>query len=242
MGHLFFTITKSGGVDKPGNYECTATVIKPRVVATAAHCIGSPQTATGGNFSFYSNWLFIPADMNGTAPFGSWTAFAWGASGAWASSNGSEPNSEDWGFLDINDQGSPAHTIASVTGYLGYLTLSLSANNLTTLGYPGNLDNSAYMQENNATTGGGANDNTWTVGSAMGAGSSGGPWIVNFGQAPSCNGPCLPSSSGSLGATQLVAVTSYGPINAVGYLGASQFNSDWTTLLTTMCSKKTGNC
>jgi V8-like Glu-specific endopeptidase len=242
VGHLFFTITKSGGVDKPGNYQCTASVIKDRIIATAGHCVGSPQTSTGGHFSAYGNWLFIPADMNGTAPFGSWTTFAWGVSSAWANGNGDVPNSEDWGFLDVSDQGSPAKKIGKVTGYLGYSTKSLSANNVTVLGYPANLDNASYMQQNNGTTGGSADDNTWAIGSAMGGGASGGPWIVNFGQAPSCAGTCLSSGSGSLGSNTLVAVTSYGPSNAVGYLGASQFNSDWTSLLTTMCGKKSGSC
>jgi V8-like Glu-specific endopeptidase len=242
VGHLFFTVTKSGGIDTPGDYQCTASVIRLRIVITAGHCVGSPVKATGGHFFWYTNWIFIPADINGAAPFGSWTSFSQGASGPWVNGNGSFPNSEDWGFLAMNDKGTTK--VGTLTGNFGYISLALSAANLTTLGYPGNLDSGAYMEENNGTTNANGNNNTWTIGSAMGRGSSGGPWLLNFGQAPNCNGPCL-SANGSLntlGGNYLVAVDSYGPTNQVGYSGASQFNADWTTLLTTMCKKKAGSC
>jgi V8-like Glu-specific endopeptidase len=246
VGHLFFTITKSGGIDPPGNYQCSASVIKLRIVATAGHCVGSPKTATGGNFFWYTNWLFVPADINGTAPYGSWTAFSQGASGPWSNGDGSLPNAEDWGFLAMNDGGNGVSgtKLGNVTGTLGYLTLSLAPNNLVTLGYPANLDNGAYMEQNHGATAGAAANNTWTIGSAMGAGSSGGPWIMNFGEAPKCNGPCLAAngSTNTLGGNYMVAVNSYGPNSGVGYSGASQFNTHWTSLLTTMCAKKAGSC
>lgn len=246
VGHLFFTVTRSGGIDPPGDYQCSASVVKLRIVATAGHCVGSPKTATGGNFFWYTNWLFIPADINGTAPYGSWTAFSKGVSGPWSSGNGSLPNSEDWGFLAMNDGGDgvSGSKLGNVTGTLGYFTLSLASNNLVTLGYPANLDNAAYMEQNQGATVAAGNNNTWTIGSAMGAGSSGGPWIMNFGEAPKCNGPCLVAngSTNTLGGNYVVAVDSYGPSSGVGYSGASQFNTHWTNLLTTMCGKKAGSC
>jgi V8-like Glu-specific endopeptidase len=244
VGQMFFTITKAGGIDPPGDYACSASVIAFRVIATAGHCIGSPNTSTGSNFSFYSNWLFIPADINGNAPFGSWTAFAEGVSANWANGSGSVPNSEDWGFLDMNDRATTPFTIGAVTGTLGYATVSVAGNNLTQLGYPGNLDNGNLMQQNNSTAGASGANNNWTMGSAMGPGASGGPWILNFGRAPTCSGTCLTAngSTNVLGGNYLVAVDSYGPPNAVGYVGASQFNADWTKLLAVMCAKKAGSC
>ncbi len=240
VGKLFFTIQKSGGVDTPGDYTCTASVIKPRVIATAGHCVGSPMVKTGGNFFFYSNWMFVPASEGGNAPFGTWTTFSQGASGPWSNGNGSEPNSEDWGFLDINDRG--LQKIATVTGSFGYSTYSLASKNLTQLGYPSNLDNAADLEQNNGMTPAFGNGNTWTMGSAMGRGASGGPWLLNFGKAPSCTGTCPTGTLNALGMNYLVAVDSYGPVNQIGYAGASQFNNDWTSLLQTMCGKKAGTC
>jgi len=245
-GNLFFKITVAGGVDPPGNFHCTASVIKNRIIATAGHCIGSPKTATGGNFHQYSNWMFIPGDMNGTAPFGTWTANHWGTSGPWSSGNGSVPNSEDWGFLAMNDLKSKK--LASVTGHIGYYTQQLSSNNVTMLGYPNNLDSGARMQQNQAQIAGSGGSNTYTLGSAMGPGSSGGPWIMDFGQAPACSGTNMcPPASGSpdtnkLGGNYLIAVTSYGPTGTIGYEGASNLNSDWISLLNTMCGFSSGNC
>jgi hypothetical protein len=235
-GHLFFTITQSGGIDPPGNYQCTASVIKARIVVTAGHCVGSPKKATGGHFFWYSNWLFIPADTNGAAPYGKWTVFAYGASGPWSTGTGSVPNSEDWGMLAMNDNANVK--IGNATGTLGYFTYS-TENDITALGYPANLDNGGLMQYNTGTAVGGS-AGTWVIGSAMAAGASGGPWIIDFGQAPSCSGSCL--SPNNLGSNYIVAVNSYYPTNTVGYYGASQFNNDWITLLNLMCAKKVGSC
>jgi V8-like Glu-specific endopeptidase len=246
VGKLFFTIQAAGGIDPPGNYSCTASVIKARVIATAGHCIGSPRVSTGGNFVFYSNWMFIPADTGGAAPFGTWTSFSQGVGGGWSSSKGAVPNAEDWGFIDLNDQGLLfPKKIASVTGAFGYSTLALASKNITQLGYPSNLDNGADMEQNNGTTASAGNVNTWTIGSAMGQGASGGPWVLNFGVAPACSGQCPSGNNGlnALGSNFLVAVDSYGPASPqIGYAGASEFNADWTSLLTTMCGKKQGTC
>jgi V8-like Glu-specific endopeptidase len=239
VGRLFFTVQKSGGMDPPGDYTCTASVIKPRVIATAGHCVGSPNPTIGGHFFFYTNWLFVPADDGGKEPFGTWTSFSQGVSGPWSNGQGAVPNSEDWGFLDINDHG--LQKLSSTTGAFGYSTLSLGGKNLTQLGYPTNLDNGAYMEQNNGTTPVSGSGNAWTMGSAMGKGASGGPWLMNFGKAPSCTGAC-PTGNNAPGTNYLVAVDSYGPRGQIGYAGASQFNSDWTTLLQTMCGKKAGTC
>ena len=49
-GNLFFVITRSGGINPPGNYHCTASVISQRIVVTAGHCVGSPFTNGKGFF------------------------------------------------------------------------------------------------------------------------------------------------------------------------------------------------
>ena len=61
-GKLFFNIGST-------TYLCSASLIKMGVVVTAAHCV-----ALFGAQQFYSNWRFVPAYNNGTAPYGVWTA------------------------------------------------------------------------------------------------------------------------------------------------------------------------
>ena len=61
-GKLFFN--KAGQT-----YICSASLIKPGLVVTAAHCV-----AEFGNNSYYSDWEFHPGYRNGISPFGAWTA------------------------------------------------------------------------------------------------------------------------------------------------------------------------
>ena len=61
-GKLFFQINGA-------NYLCSASLIKPGLVVTAAHCV-----ANYGQSQFYSNWQFVPAYNNGSAPYGVWSA------------------------------------------------------------------------------------------------------------------------------------------------------------------------
>jgi V8-like Glu-specific endopeptidase len=236
-GHLFFTIQQSGGIDPPGDYECTASVIHQRIVVTAGHCVGSPSS---NGFFYYSNWMFIPADINGTAPYGTWIWNYVEAGGAWLAGNGSVPNAEDWALFVMADNSSK--TIGSVVGWLGTHTSLLAKNNITQLGYPGNLDNSAYMEQNQSQIEASGGSNTYIDGSAEGPGSSGGPWIAGFGQGPKCTGTGCPTGTSGLGVNIVVGVTSYGPKGTLGYEGASEFNSDFSALYNTECGLAAGNC
>ena len=71
-GKLFFT---EPGV---GDFLCSASIIKKRVIVTAAHCLFDPVAK-----SFFTNWVFIPAFDGGLSnpaesqtspqsPFGAW--------------------------------------------------------------------------------------------------------------------------------------------------------------------------
>lgn len=64
-GKVFFT---SGGL----NYVCSGTATNSEnkdVVMTAGHCVHS-----GGGGTWHTNWVFVPNRIDGTNPFGVWTA------------------------------------------------------------------------------------------------------------------------------------------------------------------------
>ena len=229
-GKLFFSNPRTGG-----NFVCSASVLRQRVVVTAGHCVASPSTNAAQRY-FYTRFLFVPAYNNGSAPVGTWSPNTAGVTNEWYFSNGSVPNAQDVGMLVMNDQG--GRKISFYTGYLGYLTLALSNNNVTMLGYPCNLDSCQRMEATYARTFSSGGNNTYTYGSAMRGGSSGGPWVQDFGVNP------VSSPAVSLGNNYLVAVTSYGPISTSPlYEGASQLDSRFTGLLSLVCgSAATGNC
>jgi hypothetical protein len=175
--------------------------------------------------------MFIPAFNNGNAPYGTWRAAFVATNTDWFNS-GTTPNGHDFGMLEAIDDPNVG-TIGSVVGYLGWQTLGLSDNHFSMLGYPGNLDGGMLMQRNDAQTFRFNGNNTWIQATDMGAGSSGGPWVQDFGVQPA-GAPPAPG-----GGNLVVGVTSYGPIE---YSGASQFDGTFTALRAFMCARRVGNC
>jgi V8-like Glu-specific endopeptidase len=233
-GKLFFT---EQGV---GDFVCSASVLRPRIVVTAGHCVAHPST-TPSQRHFYTNWLFIPAYNNGAAPFGTWTPNGEWVTNTWYFSDGSVPNAQDVGMLIINDHravGAAAQKIGNVTGWLGWEINVLSNDNVTMLGYPCNLDSCLKMQETGAQAFESGGNNTTIYGSAMRGGASGGPWIQDYGVQPVGAPPV------AFGGNILVGVTSYGPIaTSPEYLGASDLDSRFQSLLTSACgAASSGNC
>ncbi len=229
-GRLFFTTPS-------GNSWCSASVIRHRILVTAGHCV---HRGSGGQAGFYTNHLFVPAYDNGVATFGSWTARVLGVSGPWSVSNGSVPNAEDWGMVELNDQviSGVLRRVYNLTGYFGWRTFGLLGNHVHTLGYPQNHDAGNRMRQNTAQVLVARTPNCGELGSNLRGGSSGGPWVQNF--ASDCAGTNCGANSGK---TQVVAVTSYGPVStAFHYQGASNFNGNFVTLYNIMCGLRTGNC
>jgi V8-like Glu-specific endopeptidase len=227
-GKLFFSIN---GVP----YLCSASVIQHRIVATAGHCVHS-GTASG----FYSNWVFVPAFRDGTAPLLSWNWRAVIVTSTWASGGGTVPNAADYAMIEFGDQavGGVARALGDLTGWLGWQTLSLSANHTSKLGYPCNLDSCQKMQI--ITSGAFRNvaPNNVEYGSDAEGGSSGGPWIQNF-QVLQAGG----GTGSNTGSNRVVGITSYGYTPRDPKVqGASIPDSRWVNIFNTLCARAAGNC
>jgi hypothetical protein len=134
--------------------------------------------------------------------------------------------------------GTTARRIGDVTGSLGYQTQRLFPNHAHLLGYPGNLDSSAKIHQVTAGSFRTASPNSAEYGSDMGGGSSGGPWVQNFGTAAA-------GQTGGLNAGRnlVVGITSYGYTNTgIKVQGSSIPDSRFVSLLKSVCAHRAGNC
>jgi V8-like Glu-specific endopeptidase len=230
-GKLFGTIP---GV---GDFTCTASVIKPRLIVTAGHCVHS---GSGGSGGFFTNFVFVPAFDNGTAPYGSWTWASMTVTTTWSNGGGSFPNAADYAIIELRDlvvNGS-LRRIGDVVGSLGYRTAGLFPNHVHMLGYPSNLDNGERMRQVTAQSFQATTSNTVEYGTNAGTGSSGGPWIQNF--AGDCTGTNCGANSV---ANAIVGVTSYGSSStSPKYAGASIFDSRFPEILNIACTRQAENC
>ena len=134
---------------------------------------------------------------------------------------------DDVAVLTLNPQAGVY--LGSRTGYLGYGVNGYSYNSsgqalITQLGYPKALDGGELMQRTNSQgyTASTSSNNT-IIGSLQTGGSSGGPWVVNLGMAPSLNG----TSFGTAAVHNIVVgVTSWGYTSTtMKQQGASPFTS-----------------
>lgn len=237
-GKLYFTIPGEG------DFQCSASVIKNRLIVTAAHCLYSDSVG------FHTHWVFIPG-FDGTKappsdrPYGTWNWSNVIIPTAWVSSGGALPNNNDFGLLELVDQATPPSAVVKTVGAtVGKLNLGIGHlfdTQVTMLGYPCNFDSCAIMQRNDAGDhrgSGVAGSTAYEYGSDMTGGASGGPWIENFGDPASA----LPTGK-RVTRNAVVGVTSYGYIDSnVNILGASQFNANLQSILNTACGFTLGNC
>jgi V8-like Glu-specific endopeptidase len=230
-GKLWFNIGS-------GTYVCSASLIKPGVIVTAAHCV-----ANFGASQFYSNWQFAAAYDGGVAPYGIATAKQ--ARVMTAYFNGTDSCAQR-GVVCQNDVAVIVlnSNVGSSAGWYGYGWDGYSyANNqahITQLGYPQSIDGGSW-QERTDSQGyvSGSMSNNTVIGSAMTGGSSGGPWLVNLGVAGSGQGAGL-APNGNI----VVGVTSWGYTDSgVKEQGASRFTStNIVPLVNAACSAYPGSC
>lgn len=231
VGKLFFTIPGRG------DFVCSASAIRHRVVLTAGHCV---HKGSGGTAGFYANFLFVPAFRNGTAPLLSWNWAYAAVTGTWASGGGGVPNAADYAMLEMGDKvvNDVVRRLYNYTGYLGYQTLSLIPNHSHILGYPCNLDSCLRMHQVTAQSARQVAPNNVEYGSDMRGGSSGGPFVQNFGEFST-------GQTGGLnaGLNRVIGVVSYGYDSTDPKAqGASIPDSRFTNLLSLVCNHRVGNC
>ncbi len=238
-GKLFFNIGSS-------TFVCSASLIKRGVIVTAAHC-----AANFGQRQIYSNWQFIPGYRNGVAPYGVWTVRT--AYVLTSYYDGTGPCAEagivcqdDVAILLLNASDTGAYPGTS-TGWYGYgwngygFTVG-GLTQITQIGYPVCLDNGLRMERNDSYGYKSANySNNTIIGSLMCGGSSGGPWLVNFGYRPTLTGT---TEGTDAGAFVVVGVTSWGyTSNLPKEQGASPFlSTNIGPLLSAACSSVVAAC
>jgi V8-like Glu-specific endopeptidase len=239
-GKVFFT---KPGVS--GSFICSASLIKKGVVVTAAHCVSE----FGAN-RFYTNFRFIPGYKNGAAPYGTWSAKTIIVLSAYL--NGSDPCAQsgvicrdDVAVVVLAPQGSSLP--GTSTGWYGYGYNNVGFTpggqvHITQTGYPGCLDNGAIMERNDSQGfKSAAHANNTLLGSLMCGGSSGGPWIVNFGKRPTLTST---TSGSSAEQNAVVGVTSWGSTSTgPKQMGASPFlNTNIQSMVTAACNANPAHC
>lgn len=228
-GKLYFNVNG-------GTAMCSASLIAPGIVVTAAHCV-----ADFGKRTFYSNWTFVPAKNGSSAPYGIWSVKTAVIKTSYF--DGSDACAQT-GVVCRNDvallrlvaktnAGGGTYYAGNQTGWYGYgwngysyaTFLGQKAAQISQLGYPVALDGGNLMERTDSLgyVAGNLSNNT-VIGSLQTNGSSGGPWLVNLGMPPKLNG----ASFGADGVHNIVVgVTSWGYVdNAPKEQGASLFTTE----------------
>lgn len=231
VGMLFFSVPGEG------DFACSAAVVSPRLVLTAGHCV---HTGSGNDQGWHTDFEFIPAYRDGVAPFGTWKGTHAFVSNPWYYGRGNVPNVADYGLIEVEDHviDGVSRRIGEAVGYLGFQTNRLMPNHAHLLGYPAAFDSGERMHQVTAQSFRRGDQNTVLYGSDMNDGSSGGPWIMNFGDPAVGQGGFLQPER-----NQAIGVTSYGyPAGTRPVQGSSMLDDNFMQMRNAACVNREGNC
>jgi hypothetical protein len=167
IGKVFFTL---GGT----NYVCSGNSVSSTnksTVSTAGHCVNE------GPGAFATKFTFVPAYLNGSAPYGMWTAKALYTPTQWSAGG---DMTYDTGFAVMNPLN--GQSLADVVGGSGVQFNAARGLSYKSFGYPAARPfNGESLKSCSGTA---TNDpynpqfNTQGIPCNMTGGSSGGPWFI----------------------------------------------------------------
>jgi V8-like Glu-specific endopeptidase len=167
IGKVFFTM---GG----SNYVCSGNSVvsnNKSTVSTAGHCVNE------GPGAFATNFVFVPAYLDGAAPYGKWAAKALYTPTQWSSAGDMQ---YDTGFAVVSQLN--GQSLADVVGSSGVQFNAARGLTYKSYGYPAAapFDGQSLV----SCTGPASDDpynpqfNTQGIPCDMTGGSSGGPWFI----------------------------------------------------------------
>jgi hypothetical protein len=182
-GKVFFTL---GGV----NYVCSGTSVAASsglsLVWTAGHCVNE------GPGAYATNFIFVPAYIDGNAPYGKWAGSTLRTTSEWASSG---DFTYDVGAVRVvPGAGATTSTLAGIqtprSMAFGY-TVTVNSTRFKSYGYPaaGKFNGQRmYMCDSTVVRRDGSTSTApMGIGCDMTGGSSGGGWINSGGAVASVN-------------------------------------------------------
>ncbi|XAS73447.1 hypothetical protein VUN82_06285 [Micrococcaceae bacterium Sec5.1] len=167
IGKIFFTL---GGA----NYVCSGnsvTAANKSTVSTAGHCVNE------GPGAYATNFVFVPAYLNGSAPYGKWTARALYSPTQWASNGNMQYDTAFAVMNTLNGQ-----RLADVVGSSGVQFNAARGLSYKSFGYPAAppFNGESLKSCSGTATNDPYNPQFATQGIPcnMTGGSSGGPWFI----------------------------------------------------------------
>lgn len=220
-------------------FICSASAVEKGMIVTAAHCV---YDFGAGETGFADEVFYQPARHQDSRTFGTWTGLSWWVPTVYYDGTDEcevtgivcandvatvvlDTGEEEFAGMDVGDVTRTYKVYNNNAGYGDWDptfsgTPLMKAAHITALGYPGAHDSGLNMMRSDS-IGYQATPNNVIMGNAQTGGSSGGPWIQNFGKSSVYAGPTAPNFNGG---PRVSAVTSWGySSDTVKVQGSSRF-------------------